>query len=107
MESSKQEYTENVSVERTISSQNRYGKKELMQLESISACQCSTSSISSFQNQHKVSKVDTNAKMAGENHNEGIITIEQFAQLTKGCKVVEAEKVEGTDKLLKIKLQLR
>jgi methionyl-tRNA synthetase len=102
-------YPENVSVEKGQAIFPRIDmEKELMQLESISAANAAPAPSAASKISTKVSKADTNAKnKAGENHNEGIITIEQFAQTDlRVAKVVEAEKVEGTDKLLKIKLQL-
>lgn len=55
----------------------------------------------------KEAKTEVKAQAHDINENEGLISIEDFAKLDlRVAKVMEAEKVEGADKLLKLKLEV-
>jgi len=69
-------------------------EKELMHLEEITEANKAANSAAASKTSEKVSET-------------GIITIDQFAKIDlRVAKVVEAEKVEGADKLLRLKLQI-
>ncbi|HHW32245.1 MAG TPA: methionine--tRNA ligase [Clostridiaceae bacterium] len=83
-------------------------EKELMHLEEITEANKAANSAAAYKTSEKVSETGGKAQeKPSEDSNNGIITIDQFAKTDlRVAKVVEAEKVEGADKLLRLKLQL-
>jgi len=72
-------------------------KKEMEELEKLTAQQAES----------KEQKDEAKKQKEDKNSSDGYITIEDFAKIDlRVAKVLEAEKVEGADKLLKLKLEV-
>jgi len=81
-------------------------EKEMEELESINASAQKKQEASQTKEKNNGSMKDKGKDKNGENE-EGMITIEDFAKLDlRVVKVLEAEKVEGSDKLLKLKVEM-
>ncbi len=81
-------------------------EKEMEELESINASAQKKREASQTKEKNNGSMKDKGKDKNGENE-EGMITIEDFAMLDlRVVKVLEAEKVEGSDKLLKLKVEM-
>lgn len=81
-------------------------KKEMEELERINASAQKKQEASREKEKNNCAKRDKGKDKNGENE-VGMITIEDFAKLDlRVVKVLEAEKVEGSDKLLKLKVEM-
>ncbi|MCX7842968.1 MAG: methionine--tRNA ligase [Clostridia bacterium] len=79
-------------------------KKEMEELEQITAAKESEKPMNKA---HAVSQPEKALESEASEKNAALVTIEDFAKLDlRVAKVLEAEKVEGADKLLKLKLEL-
>lgn len=82
-------------------------KKELEELESMNGQKTEESKPEQGNHGVKEAKAESKPEKKEEITGEGLITIDDFAKLDlRVAKVLEAEKVEGADKLLKLKLEM-